>query len=163
MNDRNIKKRTAKDLERNGILGDLRSTGDDKEKGFSLEGCRLCKAIPDALLATCDDSSIHQTPNFYLSLQPNPLLEAQTSFRASPPKKASFNLNPYLAPRTNAHYGPASDTTFAIEAATKSTSSRRAQQTNSLVPLDLERSDPNRPGPGDRDEMTGKSSPQKKY
>lgn len=97
MNDRNIKKRTAKDLERNGILGDLRSTGDDKEKGFSLEGCRLCKAIPDALLATCDDSSIHQTPNFYLSLQPNPLLEAQTSFRASPSQESFFQPQPLLS------------------------------------------------------------------
>lgn len=46
MNDKNIKKRTAKDLERNGILGDLRSTGDDKGKRFSREGS---KVIPDAL------------------------------------------------------------------------------------------------------------------
>lgn len=49
MNDRNIKKRTAKDLERNGILGDLRST-DDKGKRFSLGGIRPCKVIPDVLL-----------------------------------------------------------------------------------------------------------------
>lgn len=53
MNDRSIKKRTAKDLERKVILGVLRSTGDDKGKWFSLEGIRLSKVIPDALQLSC--------------------------------------------------------------------------------------------------------------
>lgn len=40
------KKRTAKDFERNCILGDLRSTGDDKGKRDSPGGIRVGKVIP---------------------------------------------------------------------------------------------------------------------
>lgn len=55
------KKRTAKDLaERKVILDVLRSTGDDKGKWFSLEGSRLSKVIPDALLPAMNPVSAKQ-------------------------------------------------------------------------------------------------------
>lgn len=118
------------------------------------------------LFAMIADSSIHQIPNnFYLNSQLNPLLEAQTSFRASPPKKSFFQpqpLLPCLAPCTNAHYQSTSYTMYAIGAATKSAGSWCAQRKNSLVPLDLVRSSPR---PDTSDEMASndaKATPNKK-